>query len=173
MRAVGDKLAEWARDGCRTGEMDRFARSAFNRYYYAAFLEVREALRAMSPKYEGKLSHADIPNIIAKVCGRLRKDLAGLKRKGYHDTQSLRRWRSELYAAETHLADLFNMAREVRRLADYEPEVAVSSASSEFRLGGCSLSSARDWQRTVGTLASNIQRIKGDIGIEEVEVEVE
>ena len=57
---VGARLHEIALETSTEGEADAFGRSAFNRYYYAAFLLAREMFREM---YKGpeSINHADIP----------------------------------------------------------------------------------------------------------------
>ncbi|MFP3541518.1 hypothetical protein, partial [Pseudomonas sp. SIMBA_044] len=40
-----------------------YGRSAFNRYYYAAYLSVREMLQSGQPDYAGA-SHSDLPGLL-------------------------------------------------------------------------------------------------------------
>lgn len=80
METVGFELRKLAisRRGCE--EKDLFARSAFNRFYYSAFLKTRSTLKILNPSW-GKSKHANLPEllegkVISLVKAELKKQVA-------------------------------------------------------------------------------------------------
>ena len=59
---VADHLSKAARTTVG-GEADAFGRSAFNRYYYAAFLSTRELLSMIERSWSG-VPHSNIPALL-------------------------------------------------------------------------------------------------------------
>jgi hypothetical protein len=66
MRVVADRLADWAASEADADNADLFGRSAFNRYYYAAYLITREMLRKLDPKWAAS-GHRQIPDLLQKT----------------------------------------------------------------------------------------------------------
>jgi hypothetical protein len=60
--SVADHLSKAARNA-GGGEADAFGRSAFNRYYYAAFLSTRELLATIERSWKG-VPHSNIPDLL-------------------------------------------------------------------------------------------------------------
>lgn len=59
MQYVGSELERLALSDADPNNADLLGRSAFNRYYYAAFLITRETLGYMQPNWKGT-QHANI-----------------------------------------------------------------------------------------------------------------
>ncbi|MBF4237730.1 hypothetical protein, partial [Vibrio anguillarum] len=100
--------------------------SAFNRYYYAAFLITRETLGYMQPNWKGT-AHAEIPNLLENG---LRKPARAALRKqvqaGLLDKGDESRLLGDLNATAGTLAQLLRLAYDARILADYEPEIKTT-----------------------------------------------
>jgi len=74
MKIVGDHLTGVAANRADVSECDLFGRSAFNRYYYAAYLITRDMLTQLDPAW-GKTSHGGIPDLLEdSVINKIRKE---------------------------------------------------------------------------------------------------
>ena len=56
-------------------------------------------------------------------------------------------------------------AREIRRMADYEPEIPVQKIGAVMKLGGCTLGAAQNWERRVNMQAKIILKTYGKLGL--------
>ncbi|XHS78108.1 hypothetical protein ACFJGW_20660 [Burkholderiaceae bacterium UC74_6] len=123
---------------------DLFGRSAFNRYYYATFLEVKGGLGALRDEWTRNIAHADLPQILR---GQVKKQLAAGKRKAMRadDYKSAGICASADSAAED-LAKLLDAGRATRVTADYHPEIPVDFASApDFQLDTVGVQAAQTW----------------------------
>lgn len=142
MERVGNELQNTAFDRrASADDLDQFGRSAFNRYYYATFLEVREMLRRFNPAWRG--SHAQVPD---ELEGSIAKRLAAIKRTAQRldDHQGV----AICQAARGGLLDLAQLMRGayvVRVKADYEPEIRIALDSIRFSLDSTSINDAHNW----------------------------
>lgn len=80
MQIVAQQLEFWAKEKDKETERDLFGRSAFNRYYYAAFLVTREMLGALRPTWR-HTAHAAIPELLEaglkkRLIGQIRRSRA-------------------------------------------------------------------------------------------------
>lgn len=137
-------------------DFDLFGRSAFNRYYYAAFLEVRSMLRDLNETW-AEIPHADIPKLLT---GQVRTTI---KRK--------QRWATRLGETEAvqicirgatsahELAALMGEAYAVRVTADYYPEIAIVSGNrGRFQLNLVHVTTAHDWAGRARGFGQKIKR---------------
>lgn len=125
------------------GEPDLFARSAYNRYYYATFLCVREALITLDSGWS-RLPHADYPKTLE---GQVLKTLQGGKKRAVKigDSGLITKCQQADRAAR-QLAKLMRESSAVRVVADYEPSIRVDFADSgRFRLSGVEITDAHRW----------------------------
>lgn len=165
MRVVGDHLAGVAAGKADVNEFDLFSRSAFNRYYYSAFLSVRGALKALDPKWTTP-SHQSMPEVLkGEVLKRLKRHIRTAQQTGQiTETKGDELFRAASSAA-SELSNLLVSARETRRLADYQPETLVTRSGATVTLGQWTLDAARNWERRVEAQSKTILKIYGDIGI--------
>ena len=141
MKIVGDQLATWALAQAEDDNKDLFGRSAFNRYYYAAFLSTRQMLGEFEPKWQ-RNAHGNIPDLLK---GKLKKKLTsaideGILTRG-KDMEVINQHNSSIDA----LAVLLEQAYKVRISADYEPEVRIQQKDEVISLSGHTLTSAEEW----------------------------
>ena len=123
-------------------EFDQFGRSAFNRYYYSLFLEVRSLIREFEPDWAG--AHSQLPQ---ELTGSIKRDFKS-KRKSFVSRKQndslliLDRGVQGLHA----LANLLISANTVRVMADYYPEVRISDLGSDrFSLASVQVTEAHNW----------------------------
>lgn len=127
----------------KSGDDDSFGRSAFNRYYYATFLVIREGLRSLHGTWAG-LAHKDIPPLLK---GEIKKTL----KRGLQDAKRLSdgdvvKQCSKAIEAADELAELTTRAYGVRVTADYNPEIRVSfNERGTFSLNAIAVDEAKKW----------------------------
>lgn len=121
---------------------DQFGRSAFNRYYYSLFLEVRSLIREFEPDWAG--AHAQLPH---ELTGWVTKEIKSKRKvassRGQRDILPiLDRGVQSLQA----LANLLKSAYSVRVTADYNPDVKISDLGTErFSLASVHVTEAHNW----------------------------
>lgn len=122
---------------------DLFGRSAFNRYYYASFLVVRESLAEMNDAWKG-LKHKAYPEVLTgQVVNRLKSGKRAAIRA--RDRELVRLCSAAIDAAKD-LASVMQEGYAIRVVADYEPRSKVSfSGSADFSLNSISVAQAKKW----------------------------
>lgn len=125
-------------------EKDAFGRSAFNRYYYAAYLLVKESFAKLREEWAGDLPHAQIPEMLrGNVKNTLTKGKRRARRTEDHDTFNLC---ERAISAAMGLAHLMDEARVTRVVADYKPELLVDfSEGVGYSLNTVSVLQAQNW----------------------------
>jgi len=132
----------------KTGiERDQFARSAYNRYYYAAFLDVRSMLAQLDPRW-GKAPHKSYPELLN---GSISRTFKKERRKATkHDDLELLQKLDAGNRATVALASLMALAYATRVVADYEPLEHVDFTSAQrFSLRNVEITEAHDWEDKV------------------------
>lgn len=165
MKLVGEHLSQIATARADAREADLFGRSAFNRYYYASFLTVRETLKQIDTKW-AEPSHAEIPDLLrGQVLKHIKKQARLLEdshQLSHSQAQSIINIAINATAA---LADLLTKAREVRRVADYEPEIPVTKVGTVMRLADQTLDTAKGWPVRAEQQSGIILRTYAELGI--------
>ena len=125
-------------------DRDAYARSAFNRYYYGAFLTIRSMLREMDSKWS-RMPHADYPNILS---GRITKELGtALRRARKTGDKTFVRQIEHAKRSTAELKKVISTVGTLRVVADYCPEEAVDfTRSSRFALRSVEVTEAHNWQ---------------------------
>lgn len=155
---VGNRLAEIAVTERDPEHFDLFSRSAFNRYYYSTFLTVRIALARIDSRW-AKIEHATIPPLLkGQVVERLRKANRKLEQAKVLDGTT-RRLYSEARTAAHELSWSMDFAREVRRVADYEPQEKTTRNSDGAKLANCTTAEAKRWQQRAEIRTGAILRV--------------
>ena len=143
-------------------ERDQFARSSFNRYYYAAFLRVRDGLAMMSPGWD-EMAHAAMPELLrGGITTTLKKGLVQAKRNQDRDLVSICSFALE---AASELADLLDQGRMTRVTADYRPDQSVDfSTVPDFSLNAVTVKMARSWRQRADLHMKTIEKAWRQIG---------
>lgn len=128
-------------------ERDQFARSAFNRYYYAVYLTVRNALGEIDPSWN-EPAHSQVPKLLRDTVVKRIKKRA--KKPAMQREQSEKLVNQACTAAKA-LATLMDTGYMTRVVADYEPDRLVVFKDSVVTLAGVKASSARQWSRDANT----------------------
>jgi uncharacterized protein (UPF0332 family) len=123
-------------------DFDSFGRSAFNRYYYAAFLEIRSLIKEFNPNW--RAGHSTVPDVLKGSIEReikiFRKKM--LRGKDYDTIKVCDRAVASIAA----LSEMMNNAYAVRVTADYNPEIKINDeGTSRFSLGSTNITDAHRW----------------------------
>lgn len=137
-------------------EFDLFGRSSFNRYYYAAYLQVRGLLATLNPSWTGT-PHKGIPNLLRGtiVCAIKKKRSKATK---IRDAKAVSICSRAEYSAR-ELAHIMENAYAVRVVADYNPDIRVMQQEGDrFSLYSFSVTAAHDWSKQARGHSENIKR---------------
>ncbi|MEB2416658.1 hypothetical protein [Citrobacter sp. R-1.5.2] len=167
---VAEHLTKQAKASHRKGAQtivlaDAFARSAFNRYYYACFLCIRTFVSSIEAKWSN-VAHLDVPNLLRnnvkqKIDAELKKGekIGILTPGGYQSKKSMVLTSLEIMASTMSLAYI------VRGIVDYEPEIKIMFNEGAFSINATSVAEAKGWLITIKTEEAKIKRILQEVGI--------
>lgn len=145
MQAVGKKLEDLALAEGDQKLLDLYGRSAYNRYYYAAFLAVREMIRKIDGD-DKRINHASVSEILEKrILKKLKLRIKSLSKKEFITQSEADRLKSSAQTATSSLSEMMKRAYDLRAIADYEPETKVEFSGSVIYLLDYKLSKAQRW----------------------------
>lgn len=164
---VAEHLSSFAKKHSAS-DADAFGRTAFNRYYYAAYLTVRELLERVDASW-GREGHANVPGLLE---GALLKKVKGMARK-QEKVGVLAKAREQVLvkqatAASSEIASILKSAYSVRVAADYEPShvVLFDHDHCGFRLIGHTDAEARNWMGRVERQKGILLSIVDELGLD-------
>lgn len=137
-------------------DFDLFGRSSFNRYYYAAYLQVRDLLGSLDPSWISA-QHKSIPDLLnGSVLSAIKKKRNRATKIG--DAEAIQICsRADTSARE--LASMMRKAYAVRVTADYNPEIRVErQEGGRFKLNLVSVNDAHGWPTLAKEYGENIKR---------------
>ncbi len=154
MEVVGLHLKNIASTRPNTVERDLFARSAFNRYYYASYLDVKTVLGSFKVEWGG-IPHGDIPSVlVGAVKKALLKGRERAQRASDHDTAELC---SRAVHAAHELSKMMTEGYATRVTADYYPEMKIDfSDAYDFTLNFVRVKDAAAWPSKARVLLRTI-----------------
>ncbi len=165
MIIVGDHLTEAAFSRTNNSETDLFARSAFNRYYYAVFLIVKEKISVIKPEW-GVMSHKHLPKVIkGQVITIIKNDIKRKIKKGVFKPNVGESIKRTVIHSANELANILENAYRIRVIADYEPKTKVKIINSTLFLGGEKSSDAKRWKNDAQIYLTNILEAYKDVGL--------
>jgi hypothetical protein len=159
---VGTTLAGQAKT--TVGDVaDAFGRSAFNRYYYAAYLQTRDLLLQFNPEWD--VSHADAPTLIeTTLVGLVRKEAKRLEKKGTISHADSQRITSGVASACMAIAEVLRVAYKVRVISDYRPQESILFENETFNLDSHTEGEARAWATAVEAHKGRILKACKELG---------
>ncbi|MBI0360664.1 hypothetical protein [Burkholderia oklahomensis] len=158
MERVANSLAQQAIDAQDKGDANLYGRSAFNRYYYAVYLSVREMLQSGQPEYAGA-SHSDLPGLLeGAVLKRIKSEVqrqVKLQLLTHGEGEGMIHVATD---ALTSLADILRDGYRMRVIADYKPAVLAIVENKRVRLEDKNSDAARNWNKrarhAIGSIVS-------------------
>ncbi len=165
MQIVGDHLKSIAESEKDKVVFDLFGRSAFNRYYYSAFLSARESLSLIDSKWS-ILKHKELPITLRKeVQSRAITEIKKQEKSRILDANESAKMKHDIRVALADLSRILENARLVRTIADYEPNVLIENDKQTITLSHCTITSAANWRRSVESNFKTVLAIYGKIGL--------
>jgi hypothetical protein len=165
MKIVGDHLTGVAANRADVMECDLFGRSAFNRYYYGAYLIAREMLMQLDPAW-ARTAHSDIPDLLeGAVINKIRKEAKNQEQAGLLSKTASSSLRNSAATAVTQLSQLLRSAYGVRIVADYDPGSQISRNGKILILVDHSTDEAKRWQGRATQATGTILNIWRRLGI--------
>jgi hypothetical protein len=165
MKIVGDHLTGVAASRPNPMECDLFGRSAFNRYYYGAYLIARDMLAQLDRAW-ARTSHSDIPDLLeGAVINKIRKEAKNQEQAGLLSKAASSGHRKSAAIAVAQLSQLLRSAYGVRIVADYEPDAPISRNGHILILVDHSTDEAKRWQGRATQAAGTILNIWRQLGI--------
>lgn len=156
MEQVALSLQKWAVERRRNlDDFDLYGRSAFNRYYYASFLTVRELIVEFEPQWAG--GHSTVPEFLTGSIEReIKRFRTSAQKRQQPDAVELC---NRAVTALASLSSLMQTAYSIRVTADYNPQIrVVDSDKDRFTLGTTSITDAHNWVSQTRTLTQVIRR---------------
>jgi hypothetical protein len=165
MIIVANKMSEIAVASSNPNDADAFGRSAFNRYYYASYLIIREMLKRLNRGWS-QSPHRGIPDLLeGTIINQIRNILKKQKTHGLVSPGQAAGLRTSANIATAELANLLRVAYEVRLVADYEPEVKIKQNGRSMVLFDHTLHEAQSWPIRASFLSKEIMRIWRALGL--------
>jgi hypothetical protein len=161
---VAEHLSDQARkeSGARR---DAFGRSAFNRYYYASFLSVRELLVEIDSSWS-TTPHANFPSLLQDaLVKQVRREAKKQERAGIISPGSASSLITQAASATSEIASVLRVANAARVAADYEPEITVEFDANGFRLDGKTDATARGWKGRVDRMKGVLLHVCKELAI--------
>ncbi len=145
MKDVADKLKEIALAADNVHQIDQFGRSAFNRYYYAAYLAIRHTLLEIDDGW-ARSPHKSLPGILTDTVFKSAKRIAiRSNKKRLIDAAEMNHILSSIRICVDELSKILLSGYAARTCADYSPEINVKRISSDLILGNHTINAAKSW----------------------------
>lgn len=166
LHRVADNLARQAKGaGVLAEDADALGRSAFNRYYYATYLTVRDLLGLIDAAWK-KESHAKIPELLeGAVLKKLRAEARKQERSGVISKSHEKGLIYQATTASSEIASTLKIAYQIRVISDYQPEERITFVGDQFWLQEHSDREASNWISRVEMQKGNLVRISKELGI--------
>jgi len=163
LKVVGDKLRDVALQSTVPNEENLFGRSAFNRYYYSAFLITRSLMRRRREEW-GRVSHASMPEVVRKARKEILDSQLKMVKKGI-SSGGITSDTKEGAIAAAALATLLEEAYGIRVKADYFPEELVHRRRDELLFCSTNLSDAMRWSAKAQHFCNQIEYAWHQLGL--------
>lgn len=165
MQIVAEKLAEIAMSEKTEINADLFGRSAFNRYYYSSYLQVRDMLGHIDKAWAHS-SHKSIPDILTGSFSKLiKKTTKDQYKVGLLNLTDSEQYKTRAIKASAEIADILITAYSIRIDADYFPDKKIKIEKGTLYLSNQSLSCAKNWLSRVSFLKGEVLHVCRQLGI--------
>lgn len=136
-------------------DVDLFGRSAFNRFYYACYWEIRNNLPNIVDDWS-RLRHKALPDCLeGSVKKETLRTLERLRRTHIISDSDYGRLRPRITRSIAEIAQLLRQGYSIRRIADYEPNQKTTRNGTALLLDG----------RKLSTFESSYRQLAEQVGI--------
>jgi len=164
MKVVADRLRDIALHSNLDHEIDLFGRSAFNRYYYAAYLAVRKNLMEINSDW-ATAAHKNLPTILTIAINKSATRIAiNLTKKGILTKSEESRILTSIKICGYELSKILQSGYEARSYADYFPEEIVTRESGNLSLHNYTTHEAQSWPKRAEKHAVQLLNIWRQLG---------
>jgi len=169
LHQVADHLVKQANATFKKGQVhqslaDAYGRTAFNRYYYACFLNIREFVSSIDSSWS-KVNHAGVPELLrGSVHKKIESELKKSERVGDLTSREYQSKKSILLSSLDNMASTMSLAYTIRGIVDYEPEVEMVFEKNSFIINKMPVSSAKGWLQTINSEKSKVSKIMREVG---------
>ncbi|EPE3624740.1 hypothetical protein ACSIA8_002789 [Serratia marcescens] len=169
LHLVADHLVKQANTAFKKGERhqilaDAYGRTAFNRYYYACFLNVREFVSNIDASW-AKVKHAGVPDLLrVSVNKKIEVELKKSEKIGDITPREYKSKKSIILSSLDSMASTMSMAYTIRGIVDYEPEIEMVFKENGFTINSQTVASAKGWLQTINSERSKITKIMKEVG---------
>ncbi|NIH19348.1 hypothetical protein [Morganella morganii] len=169
LHLVADHLVKQANATFKKGEQhqilaDAYGRTAFNRYYYACFLNIREFVSNFDSNW-AKVKHAGVPELLRiSVNKKIVVELKKSERIGDITSREYQSKKSIILSSLDAMASTMSMAYIIRGIVDYEPEIKMIFKENGFTINSQTVASAKGWLQTINSESSKITKIMKEVG---------
>lgn len=165
MHQVAEFLSCEAKGQKKPVDADAFARSAFNRYYYATFLSVRKFVAELDADW-GRGSHSGLPDLLeGAVLKNIRNQAKKLAKQKAIAAPRVYAIMKQASQASSEIASILRIAYNVRVVADYKPEQLVLFNHADFALADHTRAEARNWKTRVDQAIGVLLGISKELGL--------
>ncbi|ACS87182.1 hypothetical protein [Musicola paradisiaca] len=142
-----------------------FGRTAYNRYYYACYLDIRMFVAEINSKW-GSLNHSEVPDfLIGAVNNRISQELTKCERGGMITKGELLSKKSLVHTSLNNMASVMSKAYTIRCTVDYEPDVNIEFDKNTFLIDQVPVASAKDWLKTITIEKVKVIKVMKEIGL--------
>ena len=165
MIVVADHLTITAQSKTSELDVDLFARSAFNRYYYAVYLIVKESISEINNSW-GRVSHKNLPDLLTgKILTTIKRKIKQQVKNNLLNQSEGDRIKQKVIHSANELSNLMSLAYSIRVIADYEIETKVEVVGSTIMLASEKISTAKHWKKTAQIHTYTIIQAYKDVGL--------
>jgi len=146
-------------------EIDLFGRSAFNRFYYACYWEIRTNLPDMVKDWT-KMGHKSLPECLkASVLTDTTNTLEKLRRSKVISDADFGRLYPRITRSIAEIARLLEQGYSVRCTADYNPDFKATKTGSSLILDGIKLSTFESTYRDLAEQVGILKACRDELGL--------
>ncbi|MGX9275231.1 hypothetical protein ACWXWK_19285 [Pantoea ananatis] len=170
LHKVADHLAKQAnsvhgKDEANLLLAGAFGRTAYNRYYYACYLDIRMFVAGINAGW-GSLNHSEVPSFLTgAVNKKISQELARSEKLGMMTKGALQSKKSLVHTSLSQMASVMSKAYTIRCTVDYEPDISVEFDKNTFLIDDTPIASARDWLRVITIEKVKVISIMKEIGL--------
>jgi len=164
MRQVADHLRQQTVTLGSEQDVDAFARSAFNRYYYASYLVARGLDREIRAAAQSP-GHKALPEIIVGTLReRILRELRSAAKSRLLPYGRVESCKAKVCSATQSLSELLISGYGLRVIADYEPEQIAHRNGKTVLLSGTTLDAAARWPERADRFCGEILSVWKELG---------
>lgn len=170
LHSVADHLAKQATTNYRKGAgysalADAFGRTAYNRYYYACYLDMRRFIGELNSQWAG-VNHAEVPNhLTGAVLKKINRELINCEKNGLMSSGQVFSKKSIISTALHTMASIMAEAYTIRCTVDYEPDIMIVYKNEKILIENTTVATAKDWLSKINIEKFKVIKVMKEVGL--------